>query len=108
MVFVMDSKVFAAVAVGTLIGLLFAHESKTVQAAVPNGSRFQIQAATADESNGQGGNVPTHEVFLLDGDTGKVWQFQGLVWNTDKDGNEHVMVTPMFSPVDVVQRAPSH
>jgi hypothetical protein len=94
----------AVVAILSLaVGLSIApFEHRTVLAStVPADAHFQIQSATVDEPNSEGQEVITHEVFLLDTDSGKVWKFQGLVWTHDKDGVEKVISSPIFLPVGV-------
>src|ERR1039458_2757098 len=91
---------------GTLAGMLlapFAH--KTVSASVaPVNAHFQIQDATVDESNGQGQDVPAHEVFLLDTESGSVWNFQGLVWAHGPDGKTQLLAEPAFHKVPVLPK----
>jgi hypothetical protein len=89
---------------GTFAGMLFApFAQKTVSASVaPVSAHFQIQDATVDEPNGQGQNVPAHEVFLLDTESGTVWQFQGLVWARGANGNDTILAEPSFHKVPVL------
>jgi hypothetical protein len=99
----MNWKFMTAVTLGLLLGLLVApFEHKAVSAsAAPANAHFQMQDATVDESNGQGQDVPTHEVFLLDTQSGQVWKFQGLFWGRDKDGATKVFRQPTFLTVTV-------
>jgi hypothetical protein len=95
---------FMAVAIfGLLLGLSIApFEHRTVFASTaPANTRFQMQDATVDEQNGEGQDVPTHEVFLLDTESGTVWKFQGLVWGREKDGSTKVFSEPRFIAVAV-------
>jgi hypothetical protein len=88
---------------GLLAGLSIApfEHRAVIASAAPIDAHFQILDATADEPNGQGEDVPTHEVFLLDTQSGKVWKFQGLVWGKDKDGTTKVFSEPRFIAVGV-------
>lgn len=99
----MNWKAIIAAVVGFGLGLSiapFAH--RTVSASVaPANAHFQIQDATVDESNGEGQDVPAHEVFLLDTESGKVWKFQGLEWGKDKDGAAKLFREPIFLTVAV-------
>ena len=72
----MNWKLLVAVAVGMLIGLMASPRlSRTVKAdALP--SRFQVASATFDQENSAGLEVISHEAFLVDGDTGRVWRYQ--------------------------------
>jgi hypothetical protein len=100
----MNWKFMIACTFGLLVGLSiapFEHRAVIASAAAPTDARFLIQNATADEPNGQGEDVPTHEVFLLDTQSGKVWKFQGLVWGKDKDGTMKVFSEPRFIAIDV-------
>jgi len=99
----MNRKWIVIAAFGVLIGLAIGpFEHRTVSASVaPANARFQLQDAIAEEPNGEGQDVPTHEVFLLDTESGKVWKFQGLVWGKDKDGQTKVFSEPRFIAVGV-------
>jgi len=99
----MNWKWTAAAVLGLAIGLSVApFEHNTVSASVaPTNAHFQMQSATVDEPNGEGQDVPTHEVFLLDTESGKVWKFQGLVWSHDKDGSVKTIREPTFLTVAV-------
>lgn len=71
----MNAKVLLAVAVGTLVGLLVApRASRTVQAAVPIDTRFQMYSATISNTGGL-----DHEEFLLDTQTGQIWRYNPTV-----------------------------
>jgi len=83
---------------GIFVGLSiapFAHRSVLASSA-PVSTHFQIEAATADESNGQGQRVPVHEAFLLDTESGKVWQFSGASTIFDRKKGEAIPVGPSF------------
>ena len=99
----MNWKWMVAAMLGLAIGLLVApFEHRTVLAStVPANAHFQMQDAMVDEPNGTGQDVPTHEVFLLNTDSGKVWKFQALVWNPNKDGSVKVIRDPIFLTVAV-------
>lgn len=88
---------------GLVLGLLIApFEHKTVLASIaPANAHFQMQSATVDEPNGEGQDVPRHEVFLMDTESGKVWKFQGLAWGKDKDGTAKVFSPPVFTSIAV-------
>jgi hypothetical protein len=104
MVFVMDSKLFVAVAVGTLIGLLAAPRiRRTVQAApLPaEPARFQIQSTVADEPNSEGSIASVHRVFLVDTTTGKLWVYHGLLYHPNPATKELEMTAPAFDPIPV-------
>jgi hypothetical protein len=95
---------FNYLAVGTcclVVGLLVSpFERKTIFAA-PETSHFQLHDATVDESDGGTGTISTHEVFLLNTESGEVWKFQGLQWGKDKDGAGRIFSEPRFFPVPV-------
>jgi hypothetical protein len=99
----MNWKFMVAAISGLLAGLSIApfEQRVVIASAAPTNTHFQMQDATVDESNGEGQNVPTHEVFLLDTESGKVWRFQGLVWSRDKDGSAKMIVEPKFFSVAV-------
>jgi len=88
---------------GVLLGLSIApFEQRAVVASVaPVSTHFQIQAVTADESNGQGQRVPVHEAFLLDTESGEVWQFSGAATIFDRNKGEAIPVGPSFVRVPV-------
>ena len=84
-----------------VIGMLFSPlERKTVLAA-PESPHFQLHDATIDESDGEAGTVPTHEVFLLNTESGEVWKFQSLQWGKNKDGSLRLFSEPRFFPIPV-------
>ncbi len=88
---------------GIAIGLSVApFEHKTALASVvPDTTHFEMQPATVDEAAAQAGTVPVHELFLLDTETGAVWQFQPSAIAFDKGRNETMFVAPKFSRVTV-------
>lgn len=95
---------WAAVGIlGFTLGMSIApYEQKTVIASTTSaGMKFQIQAATVDESNGEGHRIPVHEVFLLNTHSGEVWQFQGAAMVFDRNTGEAMPVKPKFSRVEV-------
>lgn len=99
----MNWKLLVASVFGLLAGLSIApFEHRTVVASTaPTNAHFQMQDAIAEESNGEGQDVPTHEVFLLDTESGNVWKFQGMVWNRDKDGHSKIFTEPTFISIPV-------
>ena len=89
---------------GLIMGLLIApFERKTVLAApaVAASSHFQLQSATVDVAETGQTRVPAHELFLLDSENGKVWQYQGLVTATGPDGSTQLLTEPHFFSVSV-------
>ncbi|SPE27626.1 exported hypothetical protein [Candidatus Sulfotelmatomonas gaucii] len=88
---------------GVLLGLLIApfEHKRVLASAAPVSTHFQIQAATVDESDGQGQRVPSHEVFLLDTESGEVWQFQGPVTAFNQTKGEAAFIPPKFFRVAV-------
>jgi hypothetical protein len=76
---------------------------RSVLAASPDlaSGHFQMMAAVVDELNGEGNSIPTHEVFLLDTDTGKVWKFQGTVWSSNQNGKGKIYMPEMFVSIPV-------
>jgi hypothetical protein len=68
--------------------------------------RFQIQPAIADEANSLGEAVPYHEVFMIDTESGKVWQFQPAVYQKNPDGSPKLFLPSSFVPVTVAQAKP--
>ena len=99
----MNWKWIIAAMFGLAIGLSVApFEHQTVAASVVSANtHFQMQPATVDEAAAQAGTVPVHELFLLDTETGAVWQFQPLAIAFDKGRNETMFVAPKFSRVTV-------
>jgi hypothetical protein len=99
----MNWKWGVAVALGLLLGLsLTLFQRKTVMASpVPVSTHFELQPATVEESNGQGQRVPVHEVFLLDTESGKVWQFQAAATVFDQSKGQATPIGPKFSSVPV-------
>jgi hypothetical protein len=99
----MNWKLIATGICGLLIGSLIApFEHKAVIASTaPTSTHFQMQDATVDEPNGEGQDVPRHEVFLLDTESGKVWKFQGLAWGKDKDGTAKLFSEPRFIAIGI-------
>ena len=99
----MNWKWMVAAILGLAIGLSVApFEHKAVLASVaPLNAHFQMQDATVEEPNGEGQDVPRHEVFLLDTESGKVWKFQGLAWGKDRDGTTKVFSPPAFVSIAV-------
>jgi|ERR1700733_3628312 len=84
--------------------LIFMHGDKAVLAASPDlaNGHFQMMAAVVDELNGEGNSIPTHEVFLLDTDAGKVWKFQGTVWTgSNQNGKSKIIYPEMFVSIPV-------
>jgi hypothetical protein len=63
-------------------------------------ARFQLISAEVDAGVGMGGDV-THEVFLIDTQTGKVWRFQAGGVSKDKQGNMGE-VPQLFFPVNIM------
>lgn len=90
-------------ALGVFLGLLIApFEHKTVLASpAPVSAHFEIQSATVDESNHEGGTIPVHEVFMLNTETGEVWQFQGPVTAFNQAKGESAFIPPKFSRIAV-------
>lgn len=99
----MNWKLVMAGIFGVLLGLSIAPvEHRTVLAsATPASPHFQMQAAMVDESNGQGQRVPVHEIFLLDTESGEVWQFQGATMVFDQSKGEAIPVEPRFFRIPV-------
>jgi hypothetical protein len=99
----MNWKWMVAGVIGVLLGLSIAPlQRRSVLASVaPTGAHFQMHDAMVDESNGEGQNIPTHEIFLLDTESGKVWKFQGMVWSKDKNGPGKIFREPTFVTVAV-------
>jgi len=82
----------------------FIHGNRPVLAASPDlaNGHFQMLAAVVDELNGEGNSIPTHEVFLLDTDTGRVWKFQGTVWtSSNQNGKGKILMPEMFVSIPV-------
>ena len=92
------------VAVGAcslVVGLLLSPLEKKTVLAASESSHFQLHDATIDESDGATGTTPTHEIFLLNTESGQVWKFQALQWGRDKDGTGRIFSKPTFIPVSV-------
>lgn len=83
----------------------FLRGDRAVLAASPDltSGHFQLMAAVVDELNGEGNSIPTHEVFLLDTDTGRVWKFQGTVWTSNSSGKSKVLMPEMFVSIPINQ-----
>ena len=84
--------------------LAFMPGDSPVLAASPDlaSGHFQMMAAVVDELNGEGTSIPTHEVFLLDTNTGKVWKFQGTVWtSSNQNGKGKIFMPEMFVSIPV-------
>jgi hypothetical protein len=88
---------------GILLGLSIAPlDHRAVSASTtPASIHFQMQPATVDESNGQGQRVPVHELFLLNTESGEIWQFQGATMVLDQNKGEAIPIGPKFSRVPV-------
>ena len=98
-------KLILAAVAGLAAGVSIApFEHKTVLASTTRANaHFQMLEATVDESNAEGQDIPSHEVFLLDTEGGTVWRFQGLQIGRDKDGTTGILAEPVFLPITVQQ-----
>jgi hypothetical protein len=105
----MNWKVLLGVGAGILVGVLGApHLSRTVQAAGPagNNGRYQLQGVTVDESPaGSNGSVPYHEVFFVDTEAGRVWQYQSLTTIKQNDGKT-AFIPASFEQIGISKFAP--
>jgi hypothetical protein len=97
----MNRKWIVAAALGIVLGIAVAPFTHRAVLAAPASGHLQIEAVTVDESNGNGGRTPTHEVFRVDSDTGRVWQFQGPATVFDKTKGEAQFLGQKFAPVAV-------
>ena len=99
----MNWKWIIAAVFGVAIGLSIApFEHKTVLASVaPANAHFQLQSATVDESDSEGQPGTFHDVFLLDTETGNVWEYEGTNYIRDQNKKVETIVPPGFFPVRV-------
>ena len=95
------------ISVSSLIIMLLPGLAAVGQQSTPTASRsglsqarFQLMSAEVDAGVGMGGDV-THEVFLIDTQTGKVWRFQPAGMSKEKQGNTGE-IPQLFVPVNIM------
>ena len=114
----MNWKLILSVTAALLLGLTlspFEHGKVSAAVTAPYSTHFQLLSATVDEipANGTGPTLPFgptntvapyHELFLLDTESGKVWEYAPGATVTKPDGSKHYYPS-MFIPIE---RAPQN
>ncbi len=94
---------FAAATTGLLFTIAPAQQKRTVApAAPPSNQRFQLFSAQVEYKQDNGNDLPEHEVFLLDSQSGRVWRYQSNT-TVATDHGKHEFVQEHFIAVDIDQ-----
>lgn len=109
----MNWRLIIVAAIGLLLGMAlspFEHGKVSAAVTAPSGAHFQLLSATVDEAAanqngtgfpfGQTGRMfPYHELFLLDTQNGKVWEYASGTTVTEANGSK-VYSPSTFVPIE--------
>jgi hypothetical protein len=87
---------------GLLLTIAPAQKKVIAATALPSNQRFQLFSAQVEYRQDNGTDLPEHEVFLLDSQTGRVWRYQSNATMETQPGKNQD-IPEHFLSVDIDQ-----